>query len=95
MSGIKTAISLDEHLFNEVKETARDLNTSRSGVIRQALLEFMERRKNQRLLDQLNEVYKSRQRRKRILPGKGFRNFIMGVPQATACGFQVDLLFAG
>ena len=58
MSGIKTAISLDEHLFNEVKETARDLNTSRSGVIRQALLEFMERRKNKRLLEQLNAVYK-------------------------------------
>ena len=58
MSGIKTAISLDEHLFNEIKETARDLNTSRSGVIRQALLEFMERRRNQRLLDQLNEAYK-------------------------------------
>ena len=58
MSGIKTAISLDEHLFNEVKETARDLNTSRSGVIRRALLEFMERRKNQRLFDQLNEAYK-------------------------------------
>jgi metal-responsive CopG/Arc/MetJ family transcriptional regulator len=58
MSGIKTAISLDEHLFNEVKETARDLNTSRSRVIRQALLEFMERRKNQRLFDQLNEAYK-------------------------------------
>ena len=58
MSGRKTAISLDEQLFNEVKETARDLNTSRSGVIRQALLEFMERRKNKRLLDQLNEAYK-------------------------------------
>lgn len=58
MSGIKTAISLDEHLFNEVKETARDLNTSRSRVIRLALLEFMERRKNQRLFDQLNEAYK-------------------------------------
>lgn len=58
MSWIKTAISLDEHLFNEVKETARDLNTSRSSVIRQALLEFMERRKNKRLLEQLNEAYK-------------------------------------
>ncbi|MCI5188682.1 MAG: ribbon-helix-helix protein, CopG family [Candidatus Electrothrix sp. AS4_5] len=58
MSGIKTTISLDEHLFNEVKETARDLNTSRSRVIRLALLEFMERRKNQRLLEQLNKAYK-------------------------------------
>jgi len=58
MSGIKTAISLDEHLFNEVKETARDLNTSRSRIIRLALLEFMERRKNKQLFDQLNEAYK-------------------------------------
>ncbi|MCW5211464.1 ribbon-helix-helix protein, CopG family [Desulfobulbus sp. TB] len=58
MSGIKTAISLEEHLFNELKETARDLKTSRSGVIRLALREFMERRKNKHLLDQLNEAYK-------------------------------------
>jgi hypothetical protein len=33
MSGRKTTISLDEKLFKEVKETAQDLKTSRSGVI--------------------------------------------------------------
>ncbi|MCW5202891.1 hypothetical protein VU01_11065 [Candidatus Electrothrix marina] len=58
MPGVKTAISLDENLFNEVKEIARDLNVSRSRVFTLALREFMENRKNKKMLDQLNEAYK-------------------------------------
>ncbi|WPD22900.1 MAG: ribbon-helix-helix protein, CopG family [Candidatus Electrothrix scaldis] len=81
MSGIKTAISLDEHLFNEVKETARDLNTSRSGVIRQALLEFMERRRNQRLLDQLNAVYKDEPTEEEENIVRSMRNVQQGITE--------------
>jgi hypothetical protein len=58
MPGVKTAISLDESLFNEVKKIAHDLNVSKSKVFTLALLDFMERRKNKSLLEKLNEVYK-------------------------------------
>ena len=81
MSGIKTAISLDENLFNAVKETARDLNTSRSRVIRLALLEFMERRKNMRLLDQLNEAYKDEPTKEEENIARSMRNVQQGIAE--------------
>jgi metal-responsive CopG/Arc/MetJ family transcriptional regulator len=57
MPGVKTAISLDENLFNAVKKMACDLNISRSRVFTLALVEFMEKRENEKLLAQLNKAY--------------------------------------
>ncbi len=57
MSVVKTAISLQENLFQQVEQLADDLNLSRSSLIAIALQEFIERHENKRLLDQLNAAY--------------------------------------
>ncbi|ETW99007.1 MAG: hypothetical protein ETSY1_16600 [Candidatus Entotheonella factor] len=57
MSVVKTAISLQENLFQQVEQLAGDLNLSRSHLIALALEEFIERYENKRLLEQLNAAY--------------------------------------
>jgi metal-responsive CopG/Arc/MetJ family transcriptional regulator len=48
---------LQENLFQQLDQLAGDLHVSRSSVIAMALQEFIERRDNKRLLDQLNAAY--------------------------------------
>lgn len=57
MSTVKTAISLQESLFQQLEQLALDLNQSRSSLIAKALEEFIERHQNRRLLEQLNAAY--------------------------------------
>ena len=57
MANIKTAISIDKPLFEEVDELARELNTSRSRIFSLAAQEFVDRHKNQKLLQAINEAY--------------------------------------
>ncbi len=54
---IKTAISLDESLFEELVQLALDEQVSRSQLLAKAFTEYLERRHNQRLLAQLNAAY--------------------------------------
>ena len=57
MSGVKTAISLDEKLFNEVDSMANQLKISRSKLFALAIREFLKKRENQSILDELNAAY--------------------------------------
>ena len=57
MSTVKTAVSIEREIFDEVDNVARELNVSRSRVIGLALKEFLKRRQNQRLLEQINTAY--------------------------------------
>jgi antitoxin MazE6 len=57
MANIKTAISIDKPLFEEVDELAHELNTSRSRIFSLAAQEFIDRHRNQRLLQAINEAY--------------------------------------
>ncbi len=57
MSVVKTAISLQENLFQQVEQLASDLNVSRSSLIAMALEAFIECYENKRLLEQLNAAY--------------------------------------
>jgi metal-responsive CopG/Arc/MetJ family transcriptional regulator len=57
MANIKTAISIDKPLFEEVDELAHELNTSRSHIFSLAAQEFIDRHKNQRLLQAIDEAY--------------------------------------
>lgn len=57
MAQIKTAISIDERLFTQAEETARELNLTRSGLYARALAEFLRKRDQDRLTEQLNAVY--------------------------------------
>lgn len=57
MGNVKTAISIDKHLFEQINNLAHEMNTSRSRVFSLAAKEFIERHKNQELLDAINSAY--------------------------------------
>ena len=54
---IKTAISIDDVLFEKANELASELSLSRSGFIALAVREFIERYENQRMLEAINGAY--------------------------------------
>ena len=57
MATIKTAISIDKTLFEELGDLANELNTSRSRVFALAAKEFIQRNKNLKLLEAINAAY--------------------------------------
>ncbi len=54
---VKTAISIDEALFERAEVLARQLRISRSRLFTLAAEEFIDRHDNQRLLNAINAVY--------------------------------------
>ena len=54
---VKTAISVDETLFEKVETLARELSISRSRLFALAAAEFIEKHENQHLLEALNAAY--------------------------------------
>jgi metal-responsive CopG/Arc/MetJ family transcriptional regulator len=54
MATVKTAISLQHSLFEQVENLARDLRVSRNELVSLALEEYMHRHHNQQLLDAIN-----------------------------------------
>lgn len=59
MATIKTAISLQDSLFKQVEDLARDMNVCRSQLVTLALEEFVRRHQNQQLLESINRAYES------------------------------------
>jgi len=57
MSSTKTAISIQEELFEEAESLARELHISRSRLFVLALQDFIERHRNQKLLNEINSAY--------------------------------------
>ena len=57
MANIKTAISIDKPLFEEVDNLAQEMKTSRSRIFVMAAAEFIQRRKNQKILEAINNAY--------------------------------------
>jgi len=57
MSTVKTAISLEKSLFEEMNELARQMKVSRSRVFSLAAQEFIRRQQNATLLEQINAAY--------------------------------------
>ncbi|MDM8520788.1 hypothetical protein QUF64_12130 [Anaerolineales bacterium HSG6] len=57
MTTIKTAISLQKTLFEQINEIAQELKVSRSRLFVLAIESFIERYKNQRLLENINAAY--------------------------------------
>ncbi len=54
MTTIKTAISIDKPLFDQLGDLAQELNTSRSRIFALAATEYIQRHKNLKLLDAIN-----------------------------------------
>jgi antitoxin MazE6 len=57
MSNVKTAISLQKALFEQVEALAHEMNISRSHLFALALEDFIRRHQNRQLLDQINAAY--------------------------------------
>jgi antitoxin MazE6 len=57
MSNVKTAISLQKTLFEQVEALAREMNVSRSHLFSLALEDFVRHHQNRQLLEQLNAAY--------------------------------------
>jgi len=57
MANIKTAISIDKPLFEQVDDLAHELKTSRSRIFVLAATEFIQRHKNLKLLEAINAAY--------------------------------------
>ena len=56
MAEVKTAISIDESLFKEAERTAQELRVTRSALYALAMQEFLRRRDQERLTEELNAV---------------------------------------
>jgi metal-responsive CopG/Arc/MetJ family transcriptional regulator len=57
MGNIKTAISIDKPIFEQMDNLAHELNTSRSRIFALAAIEFIQRHKNQKILEDINSAY--------------------------------------
>ena len=57
MANIKTAISIDKSLFEQVEDLSHELKTSRSRIFVLAATEFIQRHKNKKLLESINTAY--------------------------------------
>jgi metal-responsive CopG/Arc/MetJ family transcriptional regulator len=55
---MKTAISIPDHIFNEVDKLARQKKTSRSQIFCVAVEEYLKKMKAQKMFETLNLVYK-------------------------------------
>jgi predicted transcriptional regulator len=57
MASVKTAISLQKPLFDQVEALAEKMNVPRSRIFALAVEEFLRRHQSQRLLQRINEAY--------------------------------------
>jgi metal-responsive CopG/Arc/MetJ family transcriptional regulator len=57
MANVKTAVSLQKSLFEQVEALASEMKVSRSRVFALALEDFVRRHQSRRLLEQINTAY--------------------------------------
>jgi metal-responsive CopG/Arc/MetJ family transcriptional regulator len=57
MANVKTAISLQKSLFEQVEALAHEKKVSRSRLFVMAVEDYLRREQNRRLAEQLNAVY--------------------------------------
>ncbi len=57
MGNVKTAISLQKALFDQVDALAHEKKVSRSRLFAMALEDYLRREQNRKLAEQLNAVY--------------------------------------
>ena len=57
MANVKTAISINQTIFDQVDRLADELDVSRSHLFVMAVEEFIRRYESQELLQQLNRAY--------------------------------------
>ncbi len=77
MASIKTAISIEKPIFEQINILAKNLKISRSRLFALAVEEFMQRHKNTELLETLNKVYNDLPESETILPGMRSKHYEM------------------
>ncbi len=57
MPGVKTAISVEETLFEKVNQLAKEMHVSRSRLFVIAVTDYLKKYENQKLLAQINAAH--------------------------------------
>ena len=57
MPNIKTAISVNKPLFDEVEALAQELEISRSEIFARAAREYVQHHKSHKIMEAINEAY--------------------------------------
>ena len=57
MPGVKTAISLEKNLFDQVNKLAHNMHISRSRLFSIAIKDFLKKQESKELLAQINNAY--------------------------------------
>ena len=57
MSGVKTAISLEKELFDQVNKLSEEMHVSRSRLFTLAVEDYLRRYESKKLLDEINSAY--------------------------------------
>jgi len=57
MAVIKTAISIDENLFEQIRKLSEEINLSRNQIFSQAVRYFIEKKSNLELVRRINMAY--------------------------------------
>ncbi len=57
MAKVKTAVSIQRELFQEIDSLAHKIHISRSRLFEKAVEDFLERQKSQRIFQQLDAAY--------------------------------------
>lgn len=70
MPSVKTAISLEEELLNQVNILARDMHLSRSKLFTLAVKDFLRKQESKKMFAQLNAVYNDTQSEEESLISK-------------------------
>ena len=64
---MKTAIYLPDELFEKVDHLAEELNVSRSRIFAEAILDYIEKLKNEEILKSINRIYSEGETKEEIL----------------------------
>lgn len=56
-ASVKTAISMQQHLFDDVNALANELNVSRSKLFVLAIEEFLKKNESKKMLAQINAAF--------------------------------------
>jgi len=83
MSGVKTAISLEKELFDQVNKLSKEMNVSRSRFFALAVDDYLRRYGSKKLLDEINSAYSD-------IPNEEEKRITHAMKQKQRENFQVD-----
>lgn len=58
---MKTAISIPDDIFKDIDKLSKELHCSRSQILTDAAREYIEKLKNERILEALNKAYSEKE----------------------------------